>query len=166
MSTTKTALKITANQVIDTRNKLMKYASEVEILADEISDALIQYSASGAEEKLLTDAHGITDSIEEILSEYITIISEAIDASKEATPQRNSSAPATITQQGELFRDVPSLKPSFLEKGANLMEVLLWNEQARNYIEAGLKDPPALRRPLEISSTLCSQLLVREIDTS
>ena len=141
-STTKTALKITANQVIDTRNKLMKYSSEVEILADEISDALIQYSASGAEEKLLTDAHGITDSIEEILSEYITIISEAIDASKEATPQRNSSAPATITQQGELFRDVPSLKPSFLEKGANLMEVLLWNEQARNYIEAGFKDPP------------------------
>ena len=44
-STTKTALKITANQVIDTRNKLMNYASEVEILADEISDALIQYSA-------------------------------------------------------------------------------------------------------------------------
>ena len=141
-STTKTALKITAEQVIDTRNKLKKHASEVEILADEISDALIQYSASGAEEKLLTDAHGITDSIEETLSEYITIISEAIDASKEATPQRNSSAPATITQQGELFRDVPSLKPSFLEKGANLMEVLLWNEQARNYIEAGFKPRP------------------------
>ena len=74
-STTKTALKITANQVIDTRNKLMKYSSEVETLADEISDTLIQFSASEAEEKLLTDANGITDAIEDILSEYITIIS-------------------------------------------------------------------------------------------
>ena len=73
-STTKTALKITANQVIDTRNKLMKYSSEVETLADEISDVLIQFSASEAEEKLLTDANGITDAIEDILSEYITII--------------------------------------------------------------------------------------------
>ena len=94
-STTKTALKITAEQLIDTRNKLKKHASEVEKLAEEISDTLIQYSATGAEEKLETDAHGITDSIEETLSEYITIISEAIDASKEVTPQRNSSAPAT-----------------------------------------------------------------------
>ena len=77
----------------------MKYSSEVETLADEISDVLIQFSASEAEEKLLTDANGITDAIEDILSEYINIISEAIDASKEVTPQRNSSTPATITQQ-------------------------------------------------------------------
>ena len=141
-STTKTALKITAEQLIDTRNKLKKHASEVEKLAEEISDTLIQYSATGAEEKLETDAYGIADTIEETLSEYATLISEAIVASKEATPQKNSSAPATITQQGELFRDIGSLKPSFLEKGANLMEVLLWIEQARNYIEAGFKDPP------------------------
>ena len=47
-----------------------------------------------------------------------------------------------ITQQGEVFRDVGSLKPSFLEKGANLMEVTHWIDQARNYIEAGFKDPP------------------------
>ena len=141
-SATKTALKIKAEHFVDTRNKLEKHASEIEKLAEEIRDTLIQYSATGAEEKLETDAYGITDTIEETLSEYNTIISEAIVASKEATPQKNSSAPATITQQGELFRDVGSLKPSFLEKGANLMEVAHWIEQARNYIEAGFKDPP------------------------
>ena len=139
---TKTALKIAAEHIVDSRNKLEKHASEIEKLAEEIRDTLIQYSATGAEEKLETDAYGIADTVEETLSEYATLISEAIVASKEATPQRNSSAPATITQQGELFRDVGSLKPSFLEKGANLMEVALWIEQARNYIEAGFKDPP------------------------
>ena len=45
-STTKTALRITANQVIEIRNKLMKYSSEVEALAEEISDVLIEFSAS------------------------------------------------------------------------------------------------------------------------
>ena len=95
---TRTALKITANQIIDTRDKLMKYSSEAEALAEEISDVLVEISTSEAEEKLLTDANRITDSIEEKLSEYIDTISDAIDVSKEVTPQRNSTAPATITQ--------------------------------------------------------------------
>ena len=139
---TRTALKITADQIIDTRDKLMKYSSEAEALAEEISNVLVEISASEAEEKLLTDANKITDLIEEKLSEYIDTISDAIDVSKEVTPQRNSAAPANITQQGDLFRDVSGLKPSHLEKDANLMEVLLWSEQARNYIEAGFKPRP------------------------
>ena len=64
---TRTALKITANQIIDTRDKLMKYSSEVEALAEEISNVLIECSVSEAEEKLLTDANKINDSIEDIL---------------------------------------------------------------------------------------------------
>ena len=75
-TSTKTTLKITANQVIDIRNKLMKYSSEVEALAEEISDVLIEFSASEAKEKLLTDANKITDSIEDILSEYIDTIGD------------------------------------------------------------------------------------------
>ena len=141
---TRTALKIAANQLIETRDKLMKYSSELEALAEEISDVLIECSVTEAEEKLLTDVNKVNDSIEDILSEYIDTISDAIDVSKEITPQRNSATPAIITQQGETFRDVPSLKPSHLEKDANLMEVLIWSEQARNYIEAGFKprQPP------------------------
>ena len=65
---TRTALKIAAEHIVDTRNKLEKHASEIEKLAEEIRDTLIQYSATGAEEKLETDAYGIADTIEETLS--------------------------------------------------------------------------------------------------
>ena len=34
------------------------------------------------------------------------------------------------------------LKPKFLEKDSNLLEVLHWIKQARNYIEAGYRDAP------------------------
>ena len=141
---TRTALKLAANQLIETRDKLVKNQAELETLAEEISNVLIECSVTEAEEKLLTDVNQVNDSIDETLSEYVDTISDAIDVSKEVTPQRNSAAPASITQQGETFRDVPSLKPSHLEKCANLMEVLIWSEQARNYIEAGFKprQPP------------------------
>ena len=146
---TKTALKLAAENIVDSRSKLKKHAVELEKLAEEIKETLTQYSATGADgeiNKLEAEAYEYADNIEDTLTEHNALISEAIVASKaEPTPthsQRNSSAPATITQQGELFRDVGSLKPSFLEKGANLMEVSHWIEQARNYIEAGFKDPP------------------------
>ena len=44
--------------------------------------------------------------------------------------------------QGDLFREASVLKPNFLEKGSNLLEVLHWIKQARNYIEAGYRDAP------------------------
>ena len=144
---TKTALKFAAENIVDSRSKLKKHHDELEKLAEEIKETLEQYSVTGADgevTKLETEAYEYADNIEDTLVEHNVLISEAIVASKsEPTPtQRNSSAPAMITQQGELFRDVGSLKPSFLEKGANLMEVSHWIEQARNYIEAGFKDPP------------------------
>ena len=144
---TKTALKLAAENIVDSRGKLKKHQDELEKLAEEIKETLEQYSVTGADgevTKLETEAYEYADNIEDTLVEHNVLISEAIVASKsESTPtQRNSSAPAMITQQGELFRDVGSLKPSFLEKGANLMEVSHWIEQARNYIEAGFKDPP------------------------
>ena len=106
---TRTALKLAANQLIETRDKLVKNQAELETLAEEISNVLIECSVTEAEEKLLTDVNQVNDSIDETLSEYVDTISDAIDVSKEVTPQRNSAAPASITQQGETFRDVPSL---------------------------------------------------------
>ena len=140
---TKTALKFAAENIVDSRSKLKKHQNELEKLAEEIKETLEQYSVTGADgevTKLETEAYEYADNIEDTLVEHNVLISEATVASKaEPTPthtQRNSPPPATITQQGELFRDVGSLKPSFLEKGANLMEVSHWIEQARNYIEA------------------------------
>ena len=54
----------------------MKYSSEAEALAEEISNVLVEISASEAKEKLLTDANKITDLIEEKLSEYIDVESQ------------------------------------------------------------------------------------------
>ena len=79
------------------------------------------------------------------MNNHDILIAEAECASKPETsspPQRNVSTPAAQTQQGDVFRDVGSLKPSYLEKGSNLMEVSHWIEQARNYIEAGYRDAP------------------------
>ena len=45
-------------------------------------------------------------------------------------------------QQGDQFRDLSVLKPKYLEKETNLLEVKHWIQQAKNYIEAGYKDCP------------------------
>ena len=80
---------------------MLEYRTNIKrVMRSVISDVLVEISTSEAKEKLLTDANRITDSIEGKLSEYIDIISDAIDVSKEVTPQRNSTTPATITQQG------------------------------------------------------------------
>ena len=43
-------------------------------------------------------------------------------------------------QQGDQFRELSLLKPKYLEKEANLLEVKHWIQQAKNYIEAEYKD--------------------------
>ena len=136
------------------KDKLKKHQEELEKLAEEIKITLEQHPVTGANgdevtTKLETEAFDYVDKIEDTLVEHDVLISEAIVASKPEViatqSQRNTSTPATITQQGDVFRDVGSLKPSFLEKGSNLMEVSHWIELARNYIEAGYRDsPPAL----------------------
>ena len=148
---TRIHLQLKAEDVLVSKDKLKKHQDELEKLAEEIKETLEQYPITGANgdevtTKLETDAFDYVDKIEDTLVDNDVLISEAIVASKpeviSTQIQRNTSTPATITQQGDVFRDVGSLKPSFLEKGSNLMEVSHWIEQARNYIEAGFKDSP------------------------
>ena len=40
------------------------------------------------------------------------------------------------------FREASLLKPKFLEKESNLLELIHWIKQARNYIIAGYRDAP------------------------
>ena len=89
---------------------------------------------------LRRDAFEYIDNIENLLNKHDVLLAGAESASiadTSAPPTRNVSTPTVQIQQGDVFRDVTSLKPNFLEKGSNLMEVLHWTEQAKNYIEAG-----------------------------
>ena len=137
--------------VLVTESKLKKHHEELEKLAEEVKETLDQYPVTGANgeevtSKIETEAFDYIDRIENALNDNDVLIAEAVVASKPevtSTPaQRNVSAPAAQTQQGDVFRDVGSLKPSYLEKGSNLMEVSHWIEQAQNYIEAGYRDAP------------------------
>ena len=96
--------------------------------------------------KVESDAYEYVDRIDVVLRNHNVIIAEAgsvsvIDTS--APVQRPTSTPAPQqTQQGDLFREASVLKPKFLEKESNLLEVLHWIKQARNYITAGYRDTP------------------------
>ena len=96
--------------------------------------------------KVESEAYDYIDRIDVALRNYNMIIAEAASASvldTSAPVQRPTSAPAPqLPQQGDLFREASVLKPKFLEKESNLLEVLHWIKQARNYIIAGYRDAP------------------------
>ena len=94
-------------------------------------------NAEDAIQKVEADAFEYIDNIENLLNNHDVLLAEAESASiadTSAPPPRNVSTLTVQIQQGDVFRDVTSLKPNYLEKGSNLMEVLHWTEQARNSI--------------------------------
>ena len=83
--------------------------------------------------------------IDVILKSNKKLIAEAGSASvidTSAPVQRPAAASVPQHQQGDQFRELSLLKPKFLEKEANLLEVIHWIKQARNYINAGYRDAP------------------------
>ena len=95
--------------------------------------------------KVESKVYDYIDRIDVVLRNYKKIIAEAASASvidTSAPVQRPSSTPAPQPQQGALFREASLLKPKFLEKESNLLEVIHWIKQARNYIIAGYRDAP------------------------
>ena len=147
---TKIHLQKKAKDVLENESQLKKHQKDLEKLVEELKETLDQYPVTGenadeAVSKVEADAFDYIDKIENALNNHDILLAEAEIASKpepSSPPQRNVPTPAIQTQQGDVFRDVGSLKPNFLEKSSNLMEVLHWTEQARNYIEAGYRDTP------------------------
>ena len=93
--------------------------------------------------------------VERDLDEYLEKINMILDNKKRIiaeAKERNAqvitaTAASTVPtgqhcQQGDQFKALSELKPKFLEKEANLLEVKNWIQQAKNYIEAGYKDCP------------------------
>ena len=96
--------------------------------------------------KVETDAYDYVDRINVLLRGHSVIIADAtassvIDTSAPTQRSTTTAAPQQ-PQQGDLFREASVLKPKFLEKESNLLEVLHWIKQARNYIIAGYRDTP------------------------
>ena len=96
--------------------------------------------------KVESEAYDYIDRIDVLLRSYNMIIAEAasasvLDTSALAHRPTPASAPQQL-QQGDLVREASVLKPKFLEKESNLLEVLHWIKQARNYIIAGYRHTP------------------------
>ena len=107
----------------------------------------IKHNLANIEEaiqKKEADTFKYVDKLDLVLKNHNVLLAEdesASTAETSAPAQRIVSTPTVQqTQQGDIFRDVTVLKPNFLEKGSNLMEVLHWTRQAKNYIEAGYRD--------------------------
>ena len=95
--------------------------------------------------KVESEVYDYIDRIDVVLRNYKKIIAEAGSASgivTSAPTQRPTTTSAPQPQLGDQFRELSLLKPKFLEKESNLLEVIHWIKQARNYINAGYRDAP------------------------
>ena len=127
---TKIHLKKKAKDVLENESQLRKHQKDLEKLVEELRETLDLYPITGdnAEEaiqKVEADAFEYIDKIENVLNNHDVLLAEAESVSTaeaSAPPPRNVSTPTVQVQQGDVFRDVTSLKPNFLEKGSNLME--------------------------------------------
>ena len=150
----KNLVKESAKEVLESRDKVKENRKDLETLSDLLQTALNECEPTEAQKgvtledamrKVESEAYDYIDRIDVALRNYNMIIAEAASASvldTSAPVQRPTSAPAPQQQQGDLFREASVLKPKFLEKESNLLEVLHWIKQARNYITAGYRDTP------------------------
>ena len=94
--------------------------------------------------KVENDVDAYLEKINMILDNKKRIIAEAKERNAQViTATAASTVPSgQHCQQGDQYRALSELKPKFLEKEANLLEVKNWIQHAKNYIEARYKDCP------------------------
>lgn len=81
--------------------------------------------------------------IDVILKSHRKIIAEAgSDSGRDTSAPVHTPAVVPQHQQRDQFRKLSLLKPKYLEKEANLLEVIHWIKQAKNYINVGYRDAP------------------------
>ena len=87
----------------------------------------------------------------QVREENKKIISEALERNSQIiTTNVTSVSVEQHTQSKDKFQSVSELKPKYLEKDANLLEVRNWIQQTKNYIDARYKDSPPEKRGLQI----------------
>ena len=100
---------------------------------EQLREALNDSPITGANieeaiQKIEVDTFEYVDNVDKVLKNHDALLAEAESANiadTSAPAQRDVSTPTVLqTEQRDVFRDTTVLKPSFLEKGSNLMDVL------------------------------------------
>ena len=104
----------------------------------------------------------LDDDIENYLEIYKKILDDHDDTLIRATERSiqsiTSTVPITVeqpTQSYDKFTAYPDLKPKYLEKESNLLEVKAWTRQV-GHIRAGYKSSPPKERRLQIHEPIAS----------
>ena len=109
--------------------------SSVEKLKENQND-LKRLTPDEAMNKVENEVEEYIERINTMLKDKKRIIADAKE--KSVLVISTTVAPAVSSgqhcQQGDQFRDLSVLKPKYLEKEANLLEVKHWIQQAKNYI--------------------------------
>ena len=103
---------------------------------DEVGNGVTQDIAI---EKLEEDVEGYLEKYKKLLEDNEEVIASAIERCLQVITSVTSVSIEQPTQSQDKFHCYSELKPKFLEKDYNLLEVKSWILQTKNYIEAGYK---------------------------
>ena len=144
-------IKMEAEEVVTSVEKLKESKAELESVSTSLQDVICEsdpselkgISPDDAITKVEEDVELYLEKVKLILKENRKPIAEALEKNSQIITTNVASTPAEQhKQQKDKFQSVSELKPKFLEKDANLLEVKNWIQQIKNYLDAGYKDSP------------------------
>ena len=109
-------------------------------------------------EKLDDDIENYLEICKKILDDHDDTLIRATERSIQSI---TSTVPITVeqpTQSYDKFTAYPDLKPKYLEKESNLLEVKAWTRQVGHYIRAGYKSSPPKKGVFRYMSPLLHQV--------
>ena len=139
-----TRLKMKAEEIVEVLDKLKEEKKEM----DSISASLKRVMCESEPDEL---GNGVTqdiaiekldDDIENYLEDNDKAIATAIERSLQVITSVTSVTVEQPTQSQDKFTCYSDIKPNYLEKESNLLEVKSWTRQAENYITADYKSSP------------------------
>ena len=144
-------MKMEAEEVVKYMEKLKEYETEIESISTSLQDVMCEsepnelkgITPEEAIARVEDDVESYLEKNRQVLEENKKIISEALERNSQViTTNETFVSVEQHTQPKDKFQSVSELKPKYLEKDANLLEVRNWIQQTKNYIDAGYKDSP------------------------
>ena len=148
---TASLMKMEAEEVVKYVEKLKEYETEIESISTSLQDVMCEsepnelkgITPEEAIARVKDDVESYLEKKRQALEENKKTISEALERNSQIiTTNVTSVSVEKHTQSKDKFQSVSELKPKYLEKDANLLEVRNWIQQTKNYIDAGYKDSP------------------------
>ena len=140
---TATLIKMEAEDVLESEDKLKEHKAEKESVSTSIQNIICEseptelkgFSPDDAMTKVEDDVEVYLEKIRLTLKETKKVIAEAREKGSQIIIINATSVVSAEqhTQQKEKFQSVSELEPKYLEKDANLLEVKNWIQQAKNY---------------------------------